>query len=419
MDPIRPSLLQRPLLTVVISGITIIFVFAMIIDPAQTFRSSLQGLKIWWTIVFPALLPFLVLSELLYTYGFAYGLGIILNPFMRILFRLPGIGGWVWSIGWIAGYPAGAKAVVELRKQHKLSQVEAERLLSLSHVSNPIFVLIVVGVGFMHQAKLGAIIFIVHWISAIFTLIFIRLFDYVYSIVTCSQPTSSHSYNHDKLSTRHVMNEILATDCQPNLPFGKRLSETILSSVQTLMMSGGYMIIFSVFIHILHTVIGSPFSIHILNGLLEVNLGCYIISSAPFYSSLFQVALVGSIIAWSGISIQLQVYSLIRETDLRFSSFIFSRMIHAIIAFILTYILWSPLQRLFHHFDIFNTTSTFTYNPSLTFPSSLYYIIMNTITLASKQSIWVQASLLILLWCLFMLILTGCLRIINWFVNHT
>ena len=46
----------------------------------------------WWQIVFPSLLPFLILSELLISFGVVSFLGVMLEPFMRPFFRVPGVG---------------------------------------------------------------------------------------------------------------------------------------------------------------------------------------------------------------------------------------------------------------------------------------------------------------------------------------
>lgn len=80
-------------------GSAVLLVLCIIAYPDKSFQASLQGLKVWWTIIFPALLPFLILSEMLKAYGWVHGIGVLLDPFMRTLFQLPGIGGWAWSVG--------------------------------------------------------------------------------------------------------------------------------------------------------------------------------------------------------------------------------------------------------------------------------------------------------------------------------
>lgn len=43
--------------------------------------------------MFPALLPFLIITELLRGMGVLHGLGALMEPLLRALLRLPGAGG--------------------------------------------------------------------------------------------------------------------------------------------------------------------------------------------------------------------------------------------------------------------------------------------------------------------------------------
>lgn len=67
----------------------ILIAIAIIISPESSFEASLQGLKLWWTLVFPALLPFLMLSEMLTASGFVHGFGVLLEPLMKRSFVCP------------------------------------------------------------------------------------------------------------------------------------------------------------------------------------------------------------------------------------------------------------------------------------------------------------------------------------------
>ncbi|MBG9733122.1 nucleoside recognition domain-containing protein [Paenibacillus alvei] len=405
MFSFRTPLSQHPFMTLLMGSTAVLLVICIVSYPDQAFQASLQGLKIWWTIIFPALLPFLVLSEMLYAYGFVHGLGVMLDPIMRLLFRLPGVGGWAWSVGWTAGYPAGAKAVAQLRKQQTLSRQEAERLLCLSHANSPIFMIAVVGVGFMQQPHLGLVIAIVHWLSAILTTLIWRTLHRMHPELQAVRPNHNITKAHRNFY-RRLISEMEEAHRQDGRPFGRMLGESVSSAVQTLMMVGGYMMIFSVIIQVLRIAIPQEFGKHILNGLFEVNLAAYTLGSTAFSSPVFQAALLSAVIAWSGISALLQVHSIIRETDLRFSHFLISRLLHALCAFLLTYVLWSPLHAWLStpnsamstlspfaasHTDVEHVSSILDSSGSLPF-----------ITYMSQLPIWAQASILIPVACLFL-----------------
>src|SRR5690606_36562802 len=102
---------------------------SLMIYPKESFEASLRGLHMWWEVVFPSLLPFFIVSELLIGFGVVTFLGVLLEPLMRPLFRVPGVGGFVWAMGLASGYPAGAKLTARLRQEKKLTRIEAERLV--------------------------------------------------------------------------------------------------------------------------------------------------------------------------------------------------------------------------------------------------------------------------------------------------
>ncbi|MCM3337247.1 nucleoside recognition domain-containing protein [Paenibacillus sp. MER TA 81-3] len=421
MFSFRSSVTQHPLFTLVMGGTAVLLVLCIVSYPDQAFQASLQGLKVWWNIIFPALLPFLVLSEILIAYGFVHGLGVLLDPLMRVLFRLPGVGGWAWSVGWTAGYPAGAEAVIRLRKQQALTRREAERLLGLSHASSPIFMIAVVGVGFVQQAEVGLIIAIVHWASAILAMFILRSTDAFHP-----EPKSV-SVSELRRSTRlpfyrRMLDAMELAHRQDGRPFGKLLGDAVTSAVQTLMMIGGYMMIFSVIIRVLRIAIPQELGSFMLNGLLEVNLGAYTFGSAAFQSTLFQTALLGAVIAWSGVSAHMQVHSLMKGSDLRYMRFLASRIVHAVAAYLLTYVLWWPLQALFHDSD--SALSAFETLPDLSNAASsssavpASSLIHEKLTSLAAYTGWSQSLVLIPGLGLLLLCFIAVSRMLRWISNR-
>ena len=81
----------------------------LVMYPEQAFASSLKGLKIWWDVVFPSLLPFFITAEMMMGFGVVHFLGILLEPMMRPIFRVPGAGAFVMAVGFISGNPMGCQ----------------------------------------------------------------------------------------------------------------------------------------------------------------------------------------------------------------------------------------------------------------------------------------------------------------------
>lgn len=358
-------------LTLMLGMAAALLVIFIVIFPEKAFQASLHGLNVWWKIVFPALLPFLVASEILLAFGVVHFLGVWLDPLMKLLFRVPGIGGWVVAMGITAGYPAGAKIISTLRAEEQVSRYEGERLLSLSHTSNPVFIISVVAVGFYHNAELGFMLAVIHFISAFIVGLLMR-FHGSRQEPGKTRPSSDRSglpRTQQEGLLRGSLSVMFQAHKQDGRSFGKLLGDSVTSSLQTLLVIGGYMMMFSVILQVISLSrlsslfqeiveigllpLGLPSEVipHLLTGVFEVNLGTYAISEASDTPLLWQAALIGAALGWSGLSIHAQVRSLISTTDLSYIPFFISRLLHSALAFTFSFWLWTPLNRIFNHVE--------------------------------------------------------------------
>src|SRR5699024_120367 len=151
-------ILKRMGITFLLSSGSIFLAFCMIIFPKETFAASLRGLNMWWEVVFPSLLPFFIMAELLIGFGVVKFIGVLFEPIMRPLFNVPGVGSFALSMGMASGYPAGAKISARLREEKQITKIEAERLISFTNASSPLFIFAAISVGFFHDVKLGLIL---------------------------------------------------------------------------------------------------------------------------------------------------------------------------------------------------------------------------------------------------------------------
>lgn len=87
--------------TIVLGGTALTLTFALLTYPKEALEASVRGLNTWWKVVFPSLLPFFILSELLIGFGVVRFIGSILEPLMRPLFRVPGVGGFALAWEWV------------------------------------------------------------------------------------------------------------------------------------------------------------------------------------------------------------------------------------------------------------------------------------------------------------------------------
>lgn len=141
-------MLRSKFKTIVLALSASLLALALISFPGVAVDASKNGLNTWWTIVFPSLLPFLILSEILIGFGVVRFIGVLLEPIMRPLFKVPGVGGFVWAMGMVSGFPTGAKLTARMREEKQLTRTEAERLVSFSNASNPMFIIGAVSASF-------------------------------------------------------------------------------------------------------------------------------------------------------------------------------------------------------------------------------------------------------------------------------
>ncbi|PAD75741.1 MULTISPECIES: nucleoside recognition domain-containing protein [Paenibacillus] len=330
--------------TVLLGAAAFLLILAVVSDPESAFQASMQGLKLWWNIVFPALLPFLVLVEILTAYGWAHGIGVLMEPVMKKVFKLPASGGWALITGMTAGYPAGAHTAARMHAQGEIGLREAGHLASLSHFCNPVTIVIVIGTGLLHQPSAGYVLLIVHWLAgglAAWTLGLFRREDAGPARPGDDQRSrlmraaAKDSAQPARPLLKRAAAAAVAARERDGRSFGRLLGDSVTASVQTLMMIGGYILIFAVLAHVLGRYLLPYLPDYAASGLLEMHLGANDIRLSTGASGTLQLALLSAILGWSGISAHLQSLSLLKGSGGLWKRFVLQRLVHSLYAFML------------------------------------------------------------------------------------
>lgn len=332
-------------------------------------QSALLGLAIWWDVLFPALLPFFVISEVLLGLGIVHFLGTILDPIMRPLFRVPGIGGFVMAMGLVSGYPVGARLTSQLWEQKLLSRVESERLVAFTTTADPIFLIGAVAIGFFHNVTLATIFIVSHY-GASFIVGFLMTFhgrsseaseacekSELADLCEVNEPRIKSNTQAHSMFIRaiHAMHRARLQDGRP---LGQLITQAIEVSLKLVFIIGGLVVFFAVVIELLTLVhimdilyqvahwllpmIGIPSTLSpaFVNGFFEVTLGAKFAGEPQGSTALVhQVALASFILSWGGLSVHAQIVSLLSHTTMRYAPFVVARLLHGIIALLLVYLL--------------------------------------------------------------------------------
>ncbi|WP_106497727.1 sporulation integral membrane protein YlbJ [Lentibacillus sp. Marseille-P4043] len=346
-------MLRQIIKTLLLAGITGFIAFAILTVPDQASEASIRGLSIWWESVFPTLLPFFIIAELLISFGVVSFIGVLCEPIMRPIFNVPGVGSFAWTMGMVSGYPTGAKISVHLRQEEQISQIEGERLVAFTNASSPLFIIGVIAGGLFNDPKLGLLLIVCHYIGNTLVGICMRFYGR-------SKKTNKQSVE-KKVSLKRAFHEMHQTRMSDPRPFGQVMGDAVINSVKTLVMVGGFIILFSVFTKLLYILNISPaiasvlkhlfqfltlpvdLALPFLSGIFEITLGSQMLSNISIDNLLAQMVIVSFILGFHGLSVQAQVSSIIAKTDIRFAPYFFARFLHAVFASILTVLLYNPL----------------------------------------------------------------------------
>ncbi|WP_240468582.1 sporulation integral membrane protein YlbJ [Gracilibacillus sp. YIM 98692] len=323
---------------------------SIIYFPQAVLQASQRGLEMWASTVFPSLLPFFIIAELLIGFGVVHFVGVLCEPFMRPFFNVSGVGGFVWTMGMASGYPSGAKFTARLRQEQQLTKTEAERLVSFTNSSNPLFIIGAVSIGFFHDHQLGILLAITHYTSNFLVGICMRFYKY-------KEPNTTTKTS---FSIKRAFTQLHVARMQDRRPLGKILGDAIIQSIQTLLLIGGFIILFSVLtqilreVHIAHLIsqlieivlqwwnLPKELALPLFTGLFEITIGANEISQLNS-SVLMNALIVSFILGFNGLSVQAQVASILAETDIRFAPYFFARLLHGVLACLLVLFFFIPI----------------------------------------------------------------------------
>ena len=281
-----------------------------------------------------------------------FQLGVILNNCMKPLFNIRGEGAFAFIMGIISGYPMGAKLATNFRKNNICSKEECERLLSFTNNSGPLFIIGTVGILMYGNTAIGILLFITHILACITVGFIFRFWKY---------SDSSISYN-----SHHIIKSKQTPVTFSNL--GSILSESITNSISTILLIGGFVVIFSSIISILKSSgllsvfsisispilaffnIDSSFATPLISGFLEITNGINSISNISNKKISTNLIFTAFLLGFGGISVLLQVFSITSKSDLSIKPYVYGKLLHGVLAAFYTYIFTSFIP--FFNFDL-------------------------------------------------------------------
>lgn len=279
---------------------------ALLFFPVQAAAGAKRGIGYCVDILIPSLFPFMALSVFVVKSGLAASLGRLAAGPCRLLFGLPGSAAAAIVMSMVGGYPVGARAVAALCQEGEITPEEAARMLCFCVNSGPAFVLSVVGAGLLRNAQAG-IFLLVSQLSASLLL-----------GILCSIGIKRERRG--------------KTARSPGMGAAQALICSASDAARSMLSMCCFVILFAVLLDLLRVCFTAPGFSAALSILLEVTGGCS--DAAQLHLPLWILSFA---IGWGGICVHFQILSSIPGIPIRMPRFMLFRLLHGLLAGILTF----------------------------------------------------------------------------------
>lgn len=113
----------------------------MLLFPQPVFKGASSGLLLWFNVILPTLLPFMIVSNLLIGTPAIDAISKVFGPFLCRLFGVTRYGSFAIIAGFLCGYPMGGKVTADLVRKKYITWQEGQYLLSFTNNISPMFII--------------------------------------------------------------------------------------------------------------------------------------------------------------------------------------------------------------------------------------------------------------------------------------
>lgn len=288
-----------------------IIIYLLLFNSFEIIESIKFSFSICFNNLFPSLIPFMLLSNILIKYDFINELSSIFNKVMTKIFKINKNCSFAVIMSILSGTPSNAKYLKDLYDNNLITITDIKKCLNFCHFTNPIFILGTIGLTFLNNKKLGLIILISHYLASILLGIFNKKENIIF-----------------------IENKIK----KEKKTFINILNNSIINTSNTLLLILG---IITTCI-IITTIINKTFSINenykFIYGFIEITQGLKYLSLSNLNIEL-KTILSCFLISFGGLCIHLQVFSILDNKKIRYIPYLISRIIHSILSSFIGFIL--------------------------------------------------------------------------------
>lgn len=311
-----------------------IFFIFLLFYSKECISLASNGLLIWYRNMIPSLFPFMVLSGFMIRTGLSLKIGHWLQPILGFFFHLPSQMLYAIFMGFLCGFPMGAKIVADLLEKEQITKKEGEYLLSFCNNIGPLYMLgyVIPLFGYENTWKILGFMYLIPLIYGLFLRYYSLVFSFLFRSFI-SKPISKNT-----LSVCSYPSNLYRS---PN--YLVCFQQSLSSAIEQITLLGGCMVFFNcllIFPEILDNYLTkttfslySPLLSGILCSLIEIGGGlkqlAFISSETSCLSIPIFVPL--SLLTFGGLSCIAQTCFILKNTDLKIGTYIKHKFIQTCI----------------------------------------------------------------------------------------
>ena len=305
---------------------------SLMLYPQDSMSAAREGLKLCYNVIIPSLFPIFVLSALVVDLGLAGYIGRALEGLMRPLFNVPGACASAFVLGFVGGYPVGARTALSLYQKGMCTKTEAERLLSFCNNSGPAFILGVVGAGVFASSRVGVLLSLAHAAASICVGLFFRFYRRGKKGREARVSPKFEAERFTTAFTGAVKNSFLST-------LNICAFVVFFTVVIRLLFLSGALPALARLLGVLLSPLGftQEWAERLLTGAIELSSGVWTLSGAGGMAG--RMSMAAFMLGWAGISVHCQVLSFLGGSGLSVRTYIAGKFLHGGLAALFTALL--------------------------------------------------------------------------------
>lgn len=295
----------------IISILTFIILILVLLNKELVSTSILSSLYIWYNTLVPSMFPMIVLSDILITYNSTNIIPKLITNSISKLFNISKNATTIFFFSLISGFPTNAVIIKKAVDTNKISTNEGEHLLLFCNFANPLFILQTIGKFYLKNSTYAVIILISNILSNIIIGTIFR---------KKNNPNTNYINYPDK-----------------NQSLGIILKDAISKAINSLFLVAGTITMFIILTTLLSHILNLNNILKLtIQSVLELTMGLSYLSNLNLDDTI-KVVISTAILSFSGLSIHLQVYSILE--NIKYKNYLKGRILSTVLSSIIAFII--------------------------------------------------------------------------------